>query len=586
MRQLLSILLTALTLSAQPAAPQNSNGPQNSNAPQNSNLDLAALRRPVRVIMPRRRIGILSEVELTLDEAVAAVLANNRDIESSRIDRLEAGLRLTGAKGVSDPRFVMEPAYLHSVSPVSSALGGGAISGELRQTNLSATPEITGNILNSGGTYTVSYSSARNATDNTFATLNPQYPTTLTFAAVQPLFKNLRYDNNRLQIKIAKKNLSISDEQFRQKVILVTTQAVEGYWDLVYAVRNLQIQIEAVDLARKQVESNQRQEAQGILAPIDIVQAENQLDTFEQNIYSAQQSLTQAENVLKALMLQDRSSPLWTAALIPATPLNLDPPELNYEPALQEALRSRPELAQVKLSADVAQANTRYLHEQTKPQADLVISYSASGLSGKALPAGPNPLTAGTIALTNQVNLLSQLQGLPPLPPTPASTFGAPSFLVGGYAQSLSNLTAWTYPGFNASVRISVPLRNRTAVSNFEVGRAEERRIENQRQQLEIGIEADIRNTMQTIDSTEARLEAAILARQSSEAQYQSELRQFQEGTSTVFLVLQRQTTMITARNTELRMAQSPDFAMRLQSRISAATSCQIHCGATDDLLR
>jgi HAE1 family hydrophobic/amphiphilic exporter-1 len=547
MRQLLSLFLTALTLSAQPGSAQ----PE---APQNTSLDLAALRRPVRVIKPRPRIGIMSEVELTLDQAVASVLANNRDIESSRIDRLEAGLRLTGARGVYDPRFVMEPAFAHTTSPVSSTLGGGSIPGELRQTNLSATPQITGNILNSGGTYTVSFSSARNSTDNTFATLNPQYPTTLTFSAVQPLFKNLRYDDNRRQITVAKKNLSISDEQFRQKVIQVTTQAVEGYWDLVYAVRNLQIQVEAVDLARKQVESNQRQEAQGILAPIDIVQAENQLDTFEQNIYSAQQALTQAENVLKALMLQNRSSPLWTAALIPVTPLNLDPPELDYAPALDEALRSRPELAQVKLSADVAQANTRYLHEQTKPQADLVVSYSASGLSGKALTGGPNPLlSAGTVALTNQVNLLSQLAGIPPLPPTSSNVLAAPPFLVGGYAQSLSNLTAWTYPGFNASVRISVPLRNRTAVSNFEVGMAEERRIENQRQQLEIGVETDVRNTMQAIDSTKARMDAAVLARQSSEAQYQSELRQFQEGTSTVFLVLQRQTTMITARNTELR---------------------------------
>jgi outer membrane protein TolC len=547
MRQLLALFLTALCLSPQPTSAQPA-------APQNTSLDLGALHRPVRVIKPRPRIGIMSEVDLTLDQVVASVLANNRDLESSRIDRLEAGLRLTGAKGVYDPRFVMEPSFVHTTSPVSSTLGGGSIPGELRQTNLSATPQITGNILNSGGTYTVSFSSARNSTDNTFATLNPQYPTTLTFSAVQPLFKNLLYDDNRRQIKIAKKNLSISDEQFRQKVIQVTTQAVEGYWDLVYAVRNLQIQVEAVDLARKQVESNQRQEAQGILAPIDIVQAENQLDTFEQNIYSAQQALTQAENVLKTLMLRDRESPLWTAALIPVTPLNLDPPELDYEPALDEALRSRPELAQVKLSADVAQTNTRYLHEQTKPQADLVISYSASGLSGKALTGGPNPLlTAGTVALTNQVNLLSQLAGIPPLPPTSSTTLAAPPFLVGGYAQSLSNLTAWTYPGFNASVRISVPLRNRTAVSNFEVGMAEERRIENQRQQLEIGIETDVRNTMQAIDSTKARMDAAVLARQSSEAQYQSELRQFQEGTSTVFLVLQRQTTMITARNTELR---------------------------------
>jgi HAE1 family hydrophobic/amphiphilic exporter-1 len=243
-------------------------------------------------------------------------------------------------------------------------------------------------------------------------------------------------------------------------------------------------------------------------------------------------------------------SPLWHAALLPVTPLNLEPPELEFEPAIDEALRARPELAEVQLSAEVAQSNTRYYHEQTKPQADLVVSYSSSGLSGKSL-GGANPFSAGTNALTAQVNLLSQMAGLPQLPI--ATSAPVPSFLVGGYAQSLSNLTAWNYPGANASIRINVPLRNRTAVSNFAVSVAEEKRIENQRQQLEIAIEADVRNTMQAIDSTRARMNAAVLARQSSEEQYQSELRQFQEGTSTVFLVLQRQTTMITARNTELR---------------------------------
>ena len=81
------------------------------------------------IVLPRR-IGIMSEAQITLDDVVASVLANNRDIESSRIDRLEASLRLTGAKGVYDPRFTMEPAFLHSESAVSSSLGGGAISGQ------------------------------------------------------------------------------------------------------------------------------------------------------------------------------------------------------------------------------------------------------------------------------------------------------------------------------------------------------------------------------------------------------------------------------------------------------------------------
>jgi HAE1 family hydrophobic/amphiphilic exporter-1 len=506
--------------------------------------------KPVRVIVLPRRIGILTEAQITLEDVVMSVLANNHDIDSSRIDRMEASIRLSGARGVYEPRFLMEPAFLHSETPVSSSLGGGSTPGKLRQTNISATPQVTGSLPVTGATYTVSYSSARNSTDNLFATLNPQFPTTLTFSAVQPLFRGLKYDDNRRQIQIAKKNQNLTDEQFRQKVIETASQAVAAYWDLVYAVRNLQVQVDSVDLARKQVESNQRQVEQGILAPIDIVEAETQLDTFEQNVYTAQQALTRAENVLKNLMLRERQSALWSAALIPATPLELDPPEVEFQAAVKEALEMRPEVAQSNLSADLNQINTRFFQEQTKPQADLVVSYSSSGLAGKAL-TGPSPFSASSLASTALLNQLAILQGLQPLPPAPAS--GSPSFLVGSYAQSLGNLTAWNYPTANASIRINIPLRNRTAEANLAVSEAEARRIATQRAQLEMRIESDVRDTMQAMQSSKVKLGAAVLARQSSEEQYQSELRKFQEGTSTVFLVLQRQTAMIEARNAELR---------------------------------
>jgi outer membrane protein TolC len=62
-----------------------------------------------------------------------------------------------------------------------------------------------------------------------------------------------------------------------------------------------------------------------------------------------------------------------------------------------------------------------------------------------------------------------------------------------------------------------------------------------------------VRNALQTESSAHARLDAAVTARQYAEQQYSSEQRQFQAGTSTVFLVLQRQTDLISARTREVR---------------------------------
>ena len=48
-------------------------------------------------------------------------------------------------------------------------------------------------------------------------------------------------------------------------------------------------------------------------------------------------------------------------------------------------------------------------------------------------------------------------------------------------------------------------------------------------------------------------MSAAAAQRQAAEQQYTSEQRKFQAGMSTVFLVLQRQTDLITARGRELQ---------------------------------
>jgi HAE1 family hydrophobic/amphiphilic exporter-1 len=61
-------------------------------------------------------------------------------------------------------------------------------------------------------------------------------------------------------------------------------------------------------------------------------------------------------------------------------------------------------------------------------------------------------------------------------------------------------------------------------------------------------------------------------ARQSAEAQYESEQRQFRAGTSTVFLVLQRQTELITARTRELRAKDDVGVALADLDRATSST--------------
>jgi len=543
LRQTAALALAAVLIPCAPA--------QNAATPAQ---DATTLLPPVRPFRLPARIGVFGDAQLTLQQALAMALANNKDITASRIDREIAGYNLTGARGLYDPTVGAVSQFLKQENPVASSLGGSATGAVLNRT-WQTDPTVSGNTPWLGGSYHVDFSSQRAYTNNSFATLNPQYPTALVFQYTQPLLRNLLYDQNRHTIDVAKKNQSLSNEQFRQRVMQVVQQTEQAYWELFYAYNNLQVQLDSVDIARMQDESNRRQQEQGLLAPIDVVAAQTQLANFELNAYSAQTSLTQAENNLKTLMLEGRTSALWASSLIPVTPPDSTAPVTPLTDAVNQALADRPEVAEVQINGEINQRDKRYYREQIKPQVDLVASYTRNGLAGpQIVQSGPNPLTASFGPLIDRINALSASAGLNPVVLSGGSA--TPALLIGDYGQSLSNLWAGNFPTTQIQLKVSLPIRNRTAEANLSTSIAQGRRIQNQREQTEQAIEADVRNSMQLMQSAELRLGAARVQRESAEEQYNSEQRQFRAGTSTLFLVQQRQTTMISARSQE-RRAQS-----------------------------
>jgi outer membrane protein TolC len=507
---------------------------------------------PVRPFRLPARTGVEAPMEITLQQALEMALANNKDIESSRIDQLESEYTLTAAQGAYDPQLNVNSYWEQQVVPIASSLGGSSTGSLLNKAWL-ADPGITQPLPWYGGTVKADLSSEDAYSSNTFLSLNPQYETSLNFSYTQPLWRNLLYDSNRHQIDVAKKNRSLTDEQFRQRVMTIVQQAEQGYWELAYAYNNLQVQLEAVRIGIQQDESNRRQEEQGLLAPIDVVAAQTQLANFEVGAYAAQSALTGAENSLKELILPDRSDPLWSTALIPVTPADVKAPLIPLPDAIAEAMANRPEIAEVKINGEINEKDVRYYRNQTKPQINLTAQYSRAGLAGVVLPPGPNPFTAAFGPLTNQINELSALAGLPPLSGVSFGSSTIPPVLVGNYGHSLAGIWAGDFPTTEIQLSISVPIRNRTAEANLGKSLAETRRIRNTREQTEQNIQSDVRTGMENIQMAQLRLQAAQVERESAEEQYQSEQRQFRAGTSTLFLVQQRQANMITARSQERR---------------------------------
>ena len=487
---------------------------------------------------------------LALSEALSLALENNKDIEVARDNVKIAEFDLKGARGLYDPRFSTSTYYERAKSPISSFLSGGQ-NGSVVQSDYTGTARIEGLSAKLGGSYHFDFSSARQTTNNQFTALNPQYPSALTFSYVQPLVRGLRFDSSRRQIEIARKNLSLTDAQFRQRAIETITSVQRAYWDLVFALRNLQIQRDAVRDSRTQLDHNKRLVAEGQLAPIDVVAAEAQIALFEQSLFSALEEVSRSENNLKNLIAQNRMSTIWSDAIVPTDSVDLIVPQITLPDALKTAMENRPELQQSTVVREINEIDQRFLRDQTKPTVDLVGSYGVVGLAGAISTAGVNPFTASSLQVRERVDQLSILAGLPPLPVVPPQTFSQD--LLGGYGQSIQNLAANRYNNFRVGVQINLPLRNRTAEAQLGRSLVEGQRIATQREQLEQSIQVEVRNALQVMRSAEARLRAAVAAREASEQQYASEQRKLDAGQSTVFLVLDRQTALTTARGNELR---------------------------------
>lgn len=510
------------------------------------------------------RVGVdmMSQKPLTLRESIALALENNKDIEVTRKNVRIAEFDLQAARGVYEPRLVGETYYERSKTPVFSFFGGGP-DGSLTQSNIIGNLGLEGNIRQTGGRFTVQANNGRNTTNNLFSLVNPTFTSSLGFTFTQPILRGRSFDQNRRTIEVAKRNLSLTDSQFRQRTIETITTVQRAYWDLTYALRNLQVQRDSVKDAKQQLEHNKRLVQEGQLAQIDIVAAETQVANFEQSVYDALNSVTQSENTLKNLIAKDKNDGLWNASVVPVDPVDLSAPNTTLPEALDVALQNRPELEINQTQKDINAIDQRFYRNQNKPQVDLVANYTLTGAAGSFNPDAINPIgridTTGNFnTIIDRLNFISAQTNptLPPLIPLqPTNTNQTlPDNLIGGAGSAVGNLFANRYPTFRVGVQINLPIfGDKIARAQLGRSRVEGERLQTQREQLEQQVQVDVRNALQLLRTAEARLRSAAISRENSEKQYASEQRKLDSGQTDIYKVLERQTALATARSNELR---------------------------------
>jgi outer membrane protein len=540
-----------------PTAPPGTNAPTTQNPQQNANPP-AANQEPREPSMPPvqpkplppmpnlTRLGVTSDNALTLslNDAIKRALANNNDIEVARDDVRYAETQLRSLEGVYQPVFSITPQIDKRITPQTSIFSG-AVGGTTTSTVYSLSPSINKSFATGGGNYQLSFSNTKTITSATSSTLNPFYSSNLALSFAQPLLRNRSIDSNRHAIRVQKKRLEQSDADFRRKTIDVISQVQSAYWDLVFALRDQQIQTENLNLSRENLKRVEAQIAAGAAAPLARAEVQTELANRESTLLVAVQAVSIAENNLKQLILKDSTAPEWMAALTPTDTPSFDSTPVNLNDAIAEARKNRPELHRLRSQRDINGLDLQFFRNQAKPQVDLQATLATTGLAGT--PCDP---------VTN--NRCS--------PP--------PTNLVGGYGQDLSNLAGLSTRNITIGVAIQIPLRNKTAQANLAGAQIQKEQLEASVRSTELLVEVDVRNAAQSVETSRRRVLTAREARANAELQLEGEQRLYSVGRSTTFLLFQRENALANARDAELRAETDYNKAL---AALQHATSTTLH---------
>ncbi len=471
-------------------------------------------------------VGVTQQpfVGISLSDAVGMALLKNPDLAVAAANSRIATYQIRAAKGAYDVRFQVEPSISHSKSAPQNAFFSGPGFGPIEQNRQSLQAGITGQ-TQTGGQYSVNITQSR-VDDNTIINaFSPYYLASLNVSVTQPLLKGFGAGNDvRRQLLLSEINSQGSAAQAFVSASTTIANVSNIYWDLVAAWRNVAIQEDALHQAILQQQSNVRLAKRGAAAPIDAVESSTQVAVYQDNVYSALQSVSTLQNQLKSLVVDDPADPIWQANLVPTSSVQQVPNVAPLATILAQAMQNRPELREVASTQQQADVNLAYARNQLKPAVDLALGYQGNGFAGNALP----PFT---------------LPGTPAVPP--------PSYLGGTYGQAYGNIGK--FPTYQAGVVVSTPLGNNTAKADLAAAQEQERIVKIQAAGVDQRIVFEVRNAVQTYQSALSRLYAARKARDAAQQVFASEQRKFRNGESTTFLVFQRQVELVQDEGRELQ---------------------------------
>lgn len=432
--------------------------------------------------------------ELTLKECITRALDKNFNLEIQGFTTANAIETLSDSKAAYDPSFNLNASKSvnQADQPDTTLLGTHSESINAR---VGVSQKVT-----TGAVVNVSSSLVRNATNNTFATLNPAYNADVSLSVKQPLLKNFGSTVNKAAIDRAEIGVTIAELNYKGSVLQLVRDTEAAYYNLVFTREQLKVRTLSQELAEKLYQENRTRKDTGVATDLDVLQAEVGVATARRAVLLAQQQMRDAQdNLLNLIGQSEFNTDLGTVSM-PAMP-DLTP---DFDHSYKLARDNQPDyiaaestLEQLQIDADVAKRNRL-------PSLDLdgAVGYNTKDSSASTafdrLPDGD------------------------------------------GYS-------------WQVGLSLNIPWAMRSEKARYQIALNNLRRQKTRVRQIDQNIVVQVRAAVRSVDTNLASVTISRQATSLSEKQYELEKARFDAGLSTSRRVLEAQDDLETARVAELQ---------------------------------
>jgi outer membrane protein len=460
---------------------------------------------------------------LSADDAVKRMLERNLDIQVLRLepqllDFQVAALWSTYRPTLTSSLFTQSQTQL----PTSQlqALGGTRINNDQMQWN----GGMQQNFRWGGGTLLANFNNTRTETTDQSTTFNPAFTSNIQAQYTQPLLRNFRTDQTRTSLLISTLQSQITDLNLRAQLTITEALVRNAYWDLVFAIENVDATRRSLELSSKLVADNKQRVEIGTMAPIDVVQAQAEEATRRQAVVTAEATRRTNELALKRLIVGGTDDELWNATLEPTDRPSPVAEPIDLEAAVRDALVNRVDIAVAKRSLEQNEIAMKNLRNQTLPDLNLIANYNLLGRGGTTLVRAPGSL-GGAVLNT----------------------------IPGGYFDALTTIGNLTAPTWSFRLNFSLPIGQSQQEANYARSRVQVTQTQAQVKQAELIIATEVTNAALNVRNALEAVQAASVARELSEKRLEAAQSKFEVGMATNFEVVQAQRDLADARTSELR---------------------------------